>query len=957
MGFGMFAITIFTLSVFSSGGCSKDRGMDPLTQEEREWLTKHNGKIVLAHDPNAKPIDFIDKNGEFRGLSADYVKLIEKKLNFKFNIVHPKTWDLVIEKAKNREIDVLGAFSKNAQREKWMFFTDPYIEVPTVILTRKDVKGTLTLEKMKNMKVTFTKGWIIDEFLKENYSYLDMIPVIDEKTAMNYVSMGQADAWVTALSLASLQIEENKITNLRVAGETELSFKLAMASRKDWPILHQILKKGLILITEEEKSFIFKKWIHIEGRDFIYNKKFLVNILIFSGIILLIIIIIIVWNLSLRRQVEQRTKESTYELTENKRRESELLLFKDLINQSNDSVFVIDPETSRFLDVNDEACTSLGYEREELIKMGVIDIDTNLPSEPFWEDHVREVKERGHFVFEGEHKQKNGTTLPVEISIKLISQKDAAYIVAVARDITERKRAEEAQRESEERYRTILENMEEGYYEVDLAGNFTFFNDAMCKIRGISRDDLMGMNNRDYMAPETAEEVYEAFNRVYTTGEPDKNLVWVTIRPDGTQSYLETSASLIKDSRDEPTGFRGIVRDVTERRHSEEEQIVLKAQLQQAQKMEAIGTLAGGIAHDFNNILTAIRGFTEIVLNYELPEEAPARYSLGQVLIASDRARDLVQQILTFSRIKEHEVLPVNISPIIKEALKLLRATLPATIDIRQEIMAMADSVLCDPTLIHQVLMNLCTNAYQSMPDEKGVLTVSLVDLHLDSEGAGHYSDIEPGQHLELAVSDTGQGIEPDNIDRIFEPYFTTKTVSEGTGLGLAVVHGIVKSLGGDITVASELGKGSVFQVILPVIKQTNLMEKETLEHLLKGNEHILFIDDERFIVEMGTTMLEALGYKVSAYMNPLEALTAFRASPKEFDLVITDMTMPEMTGDILAEKILDIQPGLPVIICTGYSNLMSPDRARSIGIRELVEKPYTSEEIALAVRRLLDTD
>ena len=525
------------------------------------------------------------------------------------------------------------------------------------------------------------------------------------------------------------------------------------------------------------------------------------------------------------------------------------------------------------------------------------------------------------------------------------------------REITERKMAEEELREREERYRTILENMEEGYYEVDLAGNFTFFNDAMCKIRGISRDDLMGMNNRDYMAPETAEEVYEAFNRVYTTGEPDKNLVWVTIRPDGTQSYLETSASLIKDSRDEPTGFRGIVRDVTERKQSDEKQTALKAQLQQAQKMESIGTLAGGIAHDFNNILLAIRGFTEIALKYELPEEAPARHSLGQVIIASDRARDLVQQILTFSRIKEHEVLPVNVSPIIKEALKLLRATLPATIEIRQEIIAVSDTILGDPTQIHQVLMNLCTNAYQSMPDEKGVLTVSLVDLHLDSEGAGHYSDIEPGQHLELAVSDTGQGIEPDNIDRIFEPYFTTKTVSEGTGLGLAVVHGIVKSLGGDITVASELGKGSVFQVILPVIKQTNLMEKETLEHLLKGNEHILFIDDERFIVEMGTTMLEALGYKVSAYMNPLEALTAFRASPKEFDLVITDMTMPEMTGDILAEKILDIQPGLPVIICTGYSNLMSPDRARSIGIRELVEKPYTSEEIALAVRRLLDTD
>jgi len=255
------------------------------------------------------------------------------------------------------------------------------------------------------------------------------------------------------------------------------------------------------------------------------------------------------------------------------------------------------------------------------------------------------------------------------------------------------------------------------------------------------------------------------------------------------------------------------------------------------------------------------------------------------------------------------------------------------------------------------MLMNLCTNAYQSMQDEKGILTVKLVDLNLDATGAALYSDIEPGHFLELTVSDTGIGIEESVLDRIFEPYFTTKPVSEGTGLGLAVVYGIVKSLGGDITVESEPGKGSVFRVILPVIKQTNRVEKEMPERVLKGDEHILFIDDERNIVEMGKTMLEALGYKVSTYVNPLEALTAFRASPKEFDLVITDMTMPEMTGDILAEKILNIQPGVPVILCTGYSKLMSPDKARSIGIGELIEKPYTSKEIALAVRRLIDTD
>jgi len=331
-------ITISTLFVLLSGGCYKDQRKDPLSQEEREWLTKHDGKIVLAHDPSAKPIDFIDENGEFRGLAADYVALLEKRLNFKFNIVQINTWEEVIRKAKKREIDVLCAFTKNPQREKWMLFTEPYIVIPTVILTRKDIKGTLTLDKMKDMKVTFTNGWVIDDFLRSNYSNLDMLPAIDEKTAMNYVSMGQADAWVTALSSASIQTEEYKITNLRVAGETELSFKLAMASRKDWPMLNHILKKGLTLIPKKERSAIFNKWIHIERKGLIYSKKFWIYLASSSGIILMIIIVTITWNLTLRRQVKQRTQELTYELTKKKQAHENLKQAKEALQKARDGL-------------------------------------------------------------------------------------------------------------------------------------------------------------------------------------------------------------------------------------------------------------------------------------------------------------------------------------------------------------------------------------------------------------------------------------------------------------------------------------------------------------------------------------------------------------------------------------------------------------------------------------------
>ena len=244
-------------SVFLTTGCQNDQPKDPLTVEEREWLTGHDGKIVLAHDPDAKPIDYLDDKDRFRGLAADYVHLIEKKLNFEFNIPRVKTWAEVLKKAKNKEIDVLCAITETPEREKWLLFTKPYIIIPTVILVRETIKESLTPDKMKGMKVTFTKGWVIDGYLRENYGYLDFDPSVDEQTAMNKVSLGEAEAWVTALTTSSILIEKHKITNLRVAGEMDLQFKLAIASRKDWPILNQILQKGLSLISEEERSAIF----------------------------------------------------------------------------------------------------------------------------------------------------------------------------------------------------------------------------------------------------------------------------------------------------------------------------------------------------------------------------------------------------------------------------------------------------------------------------------------------------------------------------------------------------------------------------------------------------------------------------------------------------------------------------------------------------------------------------
>jgi signal transduction histidine kinase/ActR/RegA family two-component response regulator len=395
-------------------------------------------------------------------------------------------------------------------------------------------------------------------------------------------------------------------------------------------------------------------------------------------------------------------------------------------------------------------------------------------------------------------------------------------------------------------------------------------------------------------------------------------------------------------------------REIAEQRRAEEEEKKLNAQVQRAQRMEAIGTLAGGIAHDFNNILTAIIGYTEL-LRYDLPEDSKAQANLEAIYEAGIRARDLVHQILTFSRQSEEERKPLRISTVIKEALKLLRATLPTTIEIRQNLESESDTVLANPTQIHQVLINLCTNSAQAMREKGGVLEVSLEEADLDLEAAAPNPDVKPGGYAKLTVRDTGSGIAPEIVERIFDPYFSTREPDQGTGMGLAVVHGIVESTGGSITVESTLGKGTAIHILFPRIRGRVTPEARVLSPFPSGNERILFVDDEKALVDIGVQLLEHLGYRVVARTSSIEALEVFRNQPEKFDLVVSDQTMPNMTGEILAKELIRIRPDIPIVLCTGYSEMISEEKAAALGIKKLVMKPILMREISQTIRQILD--
>ena len=516
------------------------------------------------------------------------------------------------------------------------------------------------------------------------------------------------------------------------------------------------------------------------------------------------------------------------------------------------------------------------------------------------------------------------------------------------RMVQERNKAEVALRESEKNYRELVQSANSIIMRMDTEGRVIFFNTYAQNFFGYREEDIIGKNVVGTIVPERDITGFDLAVMIKDIGVHPERYVSnenENIRRNGERVRLTWMNKAIYDESGSVSEILCVGIDVTEKWQ-------LEKRLAQAQKMEAIGTLAGGIAHDFNNILSAIIGYTELSL-IDIPNGSALQNNLQQVLKAGGRAKELVRQILAFSRQRESELVPVKISLIVNEALKLLRATLPATIKIRHNIKSHL-SVLTDPTNIHQILMNLCTNASFAMQAEGGVLEVSLNDADLDADFARQHPDVKPGKFIRLMVKDTGCGMTPEATERIFDPFFTTKKVGEGTGMGLSVVHGIIKSHGGTIIVESSPGKGSAFSVFLPAIATEVADQANQAQLVITGNERILFVDDEDFQADIGKRMLERLGYRVTTRTKSLEALDLFRQTPDGFDLVITDMTMPDMTGDVLARKLISIRPDIPIIVCTGYSERINPDIVKEIGIKEMALKPVVMKDIAQMIQRVL---
>jgi PAS domain S-box-containing protein len=539
---------------------------------------------------------------------------------------------------------------------------------------------------------------------------------------------------------------------------------------------------------------------------------------------------------------------------------------------------------------------------------------------------------------------------------QLVSEKHHASILE--RKVQERTNQLQ---EVEKQYRSLFEESKDMVFITTLEGKVLDINPAGVELFGFeTKEEIMELGSMSdaHSSPGDRASFREEIEKQGYVKDYE-----ITIkRKDGVPRSCLVTAALVRDNQGNITAYRGIIRDITEQKKMEQ-------QLLHAQKMEAIGTLAGGIAHDFNNILAIIMGQGEFIYD-EVPEGAEkiagprvniVRKSAESIINASERGAALVKRILTFSRHGNPSQTPINLSDIVNDSLNLLRSILPASIEITRDIRAGSGLVLADSAQIQQVMMNLGTNAAHAMAELGGTLQVKINEVSLDKETIESYQDIKPGTYLELTVSDTGHGMTPEVMERIFDPYFTTKKTGQGTGMGLSVTHGIVKGLGGDITVNSEPGKGAVFHVVLPEFggemkKKTKIEIKASKNVPLgKGNETILMVDDEVELVESGIRVLKWMGYQVEGATNPTEALEMIREQPRRFDLIISDFSMPQMNGIQLAEEIKRINPGIPVILLTGYSSDVPKKQIKPGLINGFITKPISKNQLAVAIRKVLD--
>lgn len=671
-----------------------------------------------------------------------------------------------------------------------------------------------------------------------------------------------------------------------------------------------------------------------------------------------------------RIRVLIRTKQAEVGLWETNRKLLELAeersralfiydeLNRFLIENSSDPILVFELSdeigNSKFIDVNSVACLVANFTKDEFLNLRLKDI---VPKDRIdgIQGRIESILKHQQVSFETVILTKDGRKIPVNVHARAFEADSTRYIVAIGKLMEDGGATSEKVSESIARYRILAAQTGMLIYDCNLHTGKIKWGGAFTQVTGYSLKELELMNYQRWLDNIHPEDLPMVKSRVERAKhEIGKFRIEYRLRhKSGEYKYVEDQGVILPDASGEAYRILGSIKDITVQKKEEEERRRTEQQIQHSQRLESLGVLAGGIAHDFNNLLAVIIGLTDMALK-EIPKKSPLYEDLSEVLQAANRAKDLVRQILAFSRQTGEESTPLYLHVVAREIMKMLRATIPPNIEIIDNVDVHSGAIMGNPAQIHQVIINYCTNAIQAMPDG-GKLEIEVKDITLGKEASNIHPKLSPGTYVRLVVRDTGHGMEPHILERIFDPFFTTKKPGEGTGMGLAVVHGIVTAHGGAIVVESKPGLGSTFYTYFPRIDNPIITEKIVDEGSYSGSERILFVDDEESVCKLGKRILTQMGYQVEVFQNPLSALAEFTKSPEKFDLVVTDHAMPKMSGVVLARWIKELRPDIPIILFTGFSSELTPKELAKAGIDDLVLKPIIARDLAKRIRKVLD--
>ncbi len=879
------------------------------------------------------PLIFSDESGTPQGIFIDIIKEIAKEEAWQLNFVKG-SWSECLNWGREAKIDLIASIIHQQDRETFLDFPQNYvvniwgqvyIHKNTTIHSILDFEGkTIALLKDGSHASNFKK---LAESFNVNCKYQNFDSF---KEVAESVSLGKSDAGVFA------NIHGYTYESTHPIKQTQILFNLKQlkyASAKGTNThLIKAIDKHLKKWKADKHSLyynIFDKWFRIDKKE-VLPSWFWNLIYSLGGLV----IFIAFWMFLLKSQIKSKTDELL--------KSQESLKFQgEILNRMLEGVYVV-REDGLIVYTNPEFAKMFGYEPDELTgkHVSIVNYTTEKSAEKIAKEIMDIIAENGTWQGEIHNIKKDGTPFWCLANVSVFDHPiHGKVMVSVHTDINERKI-------TEKEFIDLFNLSQDLMCISSIEGKILKVNPFWETTLGYTAAEIVDLGWEKLVHPDDLKPVKREIEK-QLNGKPINDFVNRFRCKDGAYKTLEWKAIPSTGGKVYATA-----RDITGRIKADKEKEEIQEKLQQAIKMQAVGTMAGGIAHEFNNLLGVIMGCADMARD-EAPQDSFISTQLDKVMIASYRVKDLVKQILTFSRQAQQKKLSINLCLILKESFKLIHTSIPASVDINENIAPSCGNAIVDPTEIQQIIMNLCSNAVWAM-NEKGTIDVSLHQVRLNEEIALE-KGLSAGNYIELIFSDTGYGIDEETISRIFDPFYTTKEVGEGTGMGLSIIYSIMESYGGIITVESEVGKGTTFHLYFPVTEEIAIEKAKKVEKILKGTERILFVDDEEMYAEMVSDMIDRLGYDVDLHIDSTKALKAFKASPDSYDLIITDQIMPNLSGEELVKEIRVIRPEMPIILCTGYSSQMDEEKSKSFGINAFVYKPIVKKDIAILIRKVLD--